>query len=200
MTTDDELQALRSTARRVDAGPVRWEAPSEDVWDRIAAAVDPLGGSEHPTDRGVDALARRRSSRLWGSVLVAAAAVLVIIVVISVASTTRRSDEMVASAVLEPLGAQGAGDAWLFQHDGRYQLDVVAVDVEPGADDYLELWLIDPEVTKLVSLGPLRPDGRYEVPPGIDPRDFPVVDVSVEPVDGDPTHSGDSVLRGLLTF
>ena len=52
--------------------------------------------------------------------------------------------------------------------------------------------------TTLVSLGPLRPDGIYDIPPGVDPSRFPIVDVSVEPVDGDPTHSGDSVLRGEL--
>ncbi len=60
--------------------------------------------------------------------------------------------------------------------------------------------MIDEGVTRLVSLGPLRPDGTYDLPDTIDPRDFPVVDVSVEPVDGDPTHSGDSRLRGTLEF
>ncbi len=65
---------------------------------------------------------------------------------------------------------------------------------------YLELWLIDPTVTRLVSLGPLRTDGIYDIPAGVDPAAFPIVDVSVEPVDGDPTHSGDSVLRGELTL
>jgi hypothetical protein len=71
--------------------------------------------------------------------------------------------------------------------------------LDPG-DGFLEVWVIDAEVTKLVSLGPSRPDGTYDLPPGLDPEDFPVVDVSVEPLDGDPAHSGDSVLRGELTF
>jgi hypothetical protein len=51
-----------------------------------------------------------------------------------------------------------------------------------------------------VSLGPLRPDGSYDLPPGLDPEQFPIVDVSVEPLDGDPAHSGDSRLRGQLRF
>lgn len=50
----------------------------------------------------------------------------------------------------------------------------------------------------MVSLGPSRPDGRYAVPSGVDAGRFPVVDVSLEPPDGDPTHSGTSVLRGTL--
>jgi hypothetical protein len=53
-------------------------------------------------------------------------------------------------------------------------------------------------VSKLVSLGPLRRDGVYDLPAGLDPAAFPIVDVSVEPIDGDPAHSGDSVLRGEL--
>ena len=60
--------------------------------------------------------------------------------------------------------------------------------------------MINPDVTQLVSLGPLRSDGFYELPAGIDPVSFPIVDVSVEPIDGVPTHSGNSVLRGQLTF
>jgi hypothetical protein len=29
--------------------------------------------------------------------------------------------------------------------------------------------------------------------------EFPVVDISIEPFGGDPSHSGDSVVRGTLT-
>ena len=37
--------------------------------------------------------------------------------------------------------------------------------------------MIDPAVQRLVSLGPLRDDGTYALPSGLDPREFPVVDV-----------------------
>jgi hypothetical protein len=81
--------------------------------------------------------------------------------------------------------------------DGRLELRVDTTDLDPG-DGFLELWMIDTTVTRLVSLGPLRPDGVYDLPPGLDPAAFPVVDVSIEPLDGNPAHSGDSVLRGRL--
>ncbi len=42
-------------------------------------------------------------------------------------------------------------------------------------------------------------DGTFEVPDDVDLDRFDVVDVSVEPDDGDPTHSGASILRGDLT-
>ena len=36
------------------------------------------------------------------------------------------------------------------------------------------------------------------LPAGISLADYPVVDISAEPYDGDPTHSTDSVVRGTL--
>ena len=47
-------------------------------------------------------------------------------------------------------------------------------------------------------LCPARADGIYTVPADVDPGEFPIVDVSVEPPDGDPTHSGVSLARGEL--
>jgi anti-sigma-K factor RskA len=79
------------------------------------------------------------------------------------------------------------------------QLRLSTNDLDAG-DGFLEVWVISPDVTQLVSLGPLRNDGVYDLPSGLDPAAFPIVDVSVEPIDGDPTHSGASVLRGELTF
>ena len=91
------------------------------------------------------------------------------------------------------------GRAELLDRDGSYQVRVETEGLDAD-DGYLELWLLDPTATRLVSLGPLRADGLYDVPSGVDPGEFPVVDVSVEPVDGDPTHSGQSVLRGQLVL
>jgi hypothetical protein len=36
------------------------------------------------------------------------------------------------------------------------------------------------------------------IPDGLDLAEFPVVDVSREPLDGDPAHSSDSISRGTL--
>ena len=38
----------------------------------------------------------------------------------------------------------------------------------------------------------------FELTVCLDLGRFPIVDVSVEPLDGDPTHSGVSVVRGVL--
>ena len=50
----------------------------------------------------------------------------------------------------------------------------------------------------MVSLGPLDRARGHGVPAGLDPASFSIVDVSLEPFDGDPTHSGDSLLRKIL--
>ena len=106
---------------------------------------------------------------------------------------------VVAATALAPLGDAGEGSAELVETDGSLQLRLSTNDLDAG-DGFLEVWVINPDVTQLVSLGPLRNDGVYDLPPGLDPTAFPIVDVSVEPIDGDPTHSGASVLRGELTF
>ena len=105
-------------------------------------------------------------------------------------------------AELEPLPGEPTGEARpvradLVDEDGVLQLDLSTSDL-PAADGYYEVWLIDTNVDGMVSLGPARPDGRYAVPADVDPGQFPIVDVSIEPPDGNPTHSGVSVLRGSL--
>ena len=111
----------------------------------------------------------------------------------------RRRATVVATGELEPLGDAGEGKPSSIERDGSLQLRLSTSGLDAG-DGFLEVWVINSDVTQLVSLGPLRSDGIYELPPGLDPASFPIVDVSVEPIDGDPTHSGDSVLRGQLTF
>ncbi len=36
------------------------------------------------------------------------------------------------------------------------------------------------------------------MPPGLSIADFPVVDISLESYDGDPSHSKNSLMRGVL--
>ena len=185
---DLEMAELGALFERTRPGEVVWEAPPEQLWDRIAVAVE-----EPPA--AVEPLARRR--RTWWTVGAAAAA----IAVVAVAALVLRRDnaDVIAEVELEQLDDSGSGRAELLDRNGSYQMRVETEGLDP-ADGYLELWLLDSSATRLVSLGPLRDDGLYDVPTGVDPAEFPVVDVSVEPVDGDPTHSGQSVLRGQLVL
>ena len=195
-----ELRSLVAGADPQDLGEMSWETPPDGLWDRIAAEAGvEAGGAAVPLAR---VRARRAGRARRPRLLVAAAAAAVVIAAVAgtVLATSGDDDpSLVASTSLEPLGAAGAGTAELVDDDGDLRLRVETADIDPG-DGFLEVWVIDPEVSKLVSLGPLRPDGVYDLPAGLEPEQFPIVDVSLEPIDGDPTHSGDSLLRGQLEF
>lgn len=107
---------------------------------------------------------------------------------------------VVAQGQLDPLpGWEAGGEAVVEETaDGTREL-VVTLEGGDGLEGYREVWLIDREVSRLVSLGVLEGgEGRFVVPAGLDLAEFPVVDVSDEPYNGDPSHSGDSIIRGLL--
>jgi Anti-sigma-K factor rskA len=102
---------------------------------------------------------------------------------------------------LKPLGdIQAEGTAVLTEASGRRSIEVDLTGLPAaGAGFYYEVWLIDRGVARLVSLGPLEAERTtFPIPRGLDLAAFPVIDVSVEAFDGDPGHSSDSVVRGIL--
>ncbi|WP_418605863.1 anti-sigma factor domain-containing protein [Georgenia sp. SUBG003] len=105
---------------------------------------------------------------------------------------------VVASAALDPLpGRDATGTASVHEADGRRVLDLRLDDAGPTG--FLEVWLLDADAQRLVSLGVLTgASGTFELPADLDLTEYPVVDVSDEPYDGDPAHSGDSIVRGRL--
>ncbi|MGA9278345.1 anti-sigma factor [Ilumatobacter sp.] len=187
-----------------DQGDVRIEAAdevqrSQAVTDHVAVSEEADDAMAPPTAAAIPLSGRRRpSSGRW---LLAAAAALIVVVTAGAVVWMRPSvdSSVVASVELERLGDTGTGSAELVDDGGSLRLRVVTDGVE-APEGFTEVWLINTELTELVSLGPIREDGSYDLPPGLDPADFPIVDLSFEPLDGNPEHSGDSVLRGELTF
>ena len=80
---------------------------------------------------------------------------------------------------------------------GTLQLTVSGLARTVGSSFY-EVWLLEGPKS-LVSVGTFRvgPDGtaRVRFPLTADTRRFNIVDVSLEPPDGDPSHSAVSLLR-----
>lgn len=110
------------------------------------------------------------------------------------------TDTLVASAELEALDdtVQPAA-AEIVERGGSRVLVVDAGDVPDIEDGYLEVWLLAPDASGMVTVGLLEPgQTEFVLPANLSTDDFPVVDVSVEHYDGDPTHSGNSLWRGSI--
>jgi hypothetical protein len=186
-------------------------APPPAVWAGIAAAtgvgVAPRGGSApaavtavaEPVEApGVVRELRPRRSRM----LLAVAASLVVGAAIgagAVALAGRDSAQELAATDLAPLDERDAsGNAEVVATGDGEQLRVV-LDAPDAGEDFYEVWLIEPNIERMVQVGVVRPGTTVlDLPEGIDLGEYPIVDVSVEPLDGNPTHSGDSVARGIL--
>lgn len=203
----------------VTLGPL--ETPPERVWEGIAdelqlgrqatgegsagdgsaAPETPPRADAAPTAPVGPASRRGRGARL----LFALAASAAVIFVLAGAWAVFRPAPIVevASATLAAFpdhpGAEGTATV-VETSDGERE---VRVELEGGeADDgYREVWLITEDASALVSLGVLEgATGTFPVPDGIDLHDYVLVDISLEPADGDPAHSGDSIVRGALDF
>ena len=182
---------MTNAIRRAIDDPVPLESPPDGLWDSISAR------SQLEEADNVTRLASRR--RVAGWALGAAAAVIVVVALVVGIAVTRDGDSgtVVATAQLDLIEGPATGSAELVDVDGTTRL-VVELDAQEPDDGFLEVWLLDPDVSRLHSLGPVRSDGTYEIPSGLVVAEVPVVDVSVESFDGDPGHSGNSVLRGVL--
>jgi anti-sigma-K factor RskA len=208
----DDLEAL---LREVTDDDRRRVAPPAALWDRIESEV--TGGEGEPGGELPPEVSRlddrRRRRRVAPIVIGVAAALLLVVAGFVVVLRDDGSDStVVARAQLsydpeqfDALGADATAGAELLElDDGTEEVKLVDATL-PSAEDEdadLELWLIRPDadgnVADLVSLGLVDPDdpGTFVVPPDYDPAVFTVVDISVEPRDGEPTHSGRSILRG----
>jgi len=107
--------------------------------------------------------------------------------------------EVIASVPLEPLPSyseEGTATVDLLP-DGEREL--VITSSSSDAEGYREVWLISPDITSMVSLGEMEgTEARLKIPAGLDLDAYPIVDISDEPLDGNPEHSGKSILRGQL--
>lgn len=121
-------------------------------------------------------------------------------IVASVLSNPEPSGDVVAQAALTDLQTEAAaGTARVERLGNGSEVLVLNTDFQEVSDAYLEVWLIDSSIEGMVSLGHLtQAHEKFVIPAGFDVSAFPIVDISVEPLDGVPTHSGDSVTRGLL--
>ena len=110
-------------------------------------------------------------------------------------------DESVPKALaLDAVGSgDGAGEARVIGGGERLDLKVRGLSANAENEVY-EVWLLttpaDPGLARYVSGRRGRHRGRSASPYRVDISRYESIDVSREPLDGDPSHSSDSVLRG----
>jgi anti-sigma factor RsiW len=112
-----------------------------------------------------------------------------------------KSGAVVAAAALTALDSDAArGEASAVREDDMITLRVKARELG-DEDGFHEVWLINVDGKRMVALGVLAEwdTGEFQVPRGLIEEGYRIVDISVEPDDGDPTHSGVSLARGELT-
>jgi hypothetical protein len=211
---------VRSLRRAVDAlaipefaAPGAGVAPPPSVWSAIAEATgvatspraqavaldeEPAPDATPPATVVDLSERRRRRSRVR---LAVAAAVVGAAVGAGVVALVQRDGggTQVAAAALDPLsGHSGSGRAEVVERNGQRVLEV-RLTAPPLHDGYYEVWLAERTLEGMVPMGVAQPGTlAFEIPNGLDLTQYPVVDVSIEPLDGDPGHSSDSLLRGTL--
>jgi anti-sigma-K factor RskA len=192
---DDDIPAeLRDVAARLRAlGPEEWEpAAPPSLRATIAERHAPV--ERRRAGRFAPRLGRRPA-------LAAAAALVLVVLGVVLGALIAGGDgspvagrEVALAAVGDgPRGAHAAARL----RASTMQLTVSGLP-RVGAGGFYEVWMMR-DATHLVALGSFRvgADGRARVdlPVAASPRRFPVLDVSREAADGDPAHSGHSVLR-----
>jgi hypothetical protein len=136
--------------------------------------------------------------------LLAAAAVLVVGAGIGAGAVVLRNSgsggSVVASTPLAPIGGTGAsGTASLIEENDTRVLQVDLRASAPASDGYYEVWLAQSDLQHMVAVGVLHDgQGSLDLPDGLDVSSYSFVDISLEPLDGDPAHSTVSVARGQL--
>jgi len=214
-----------------ESSAVQLDSPSAEVWARIDAELDaeslgvgesgsvvalpvgPLRPASPPPDRsepGDQRLPgrRRRPALAWLAAACVAGALLgaggVVLADRLQGSSETRVDVIrtVATAELDTLDTQQTlGSATVSERAGALNLAVSATELDRGDSGYVEVWLLNRDGKRMVSVGVLRDGavaGAFPVTRRLLDEGYVVVDLSREQFDDKPQHSGDSIVRGSL--
>lgn len=199
------LDAVADRFRRAAGAEPQWSDPSDGTWDAIAAAtgIAAAPGAPPPPEPAPvtppAGIGRRELLFGLGGVLLGAAA--------GAAGmwASGGADELgdaVRRAVLTPLDRpdEELGRAELLRRSAGYSLAVEVPGGVSNPDGYVEVWLINIDLARMISVGVFAADevGRFTIDPSLIESGYLIVDLSNELFDDEPRHSGDTIMRGEL--
>lgn len=191
--------AFRAEVERLHATTAALTGLDGGLWHLEPPPALPRGDASGAP--AADAPAPRRPRAALAFAATVAAALIVAVLVLRGGDDDPIPAPPPTTRALRPL-AGVAGRAELTLNGAGTEAELRGAGLRPsGARDYYEAWLAD-DRGRMVSMGTFRVgrDRRVDVhmEVAVDVSRYALVDVSLEPDDGDPAHSERSVLRGRL--
>ena len=187
-----EVEAMTPVVLRLGSLP-------EEAWDPPEAPPLSLPVEQMPRAAPAERRGRPRwSGRTRGLAIAAGLACVAVAAALWIGlDGSEPAGETVVLAPLDSDPEPARGEVTLPDGGGEARLSVGGLGPSDGG--FYEVWLLG-RGDRLVSLGSFRvgDDGEAEIDVQlpVDASSYEYFDVSLEPDDGDPAHSGDSVLRG----
>jgi anti-sigma-K factor RskA len=181
-------------------------APSADVWTRVQADIHSHTHAGAESTAEVVALDSRRPARRRNWALAVAASFIGLAVGVGITLAATRTDAptavTVATAQIVPVSAPTAHGQAVIKRvaNGQRTMTISVKDLPVAKNGFYEVWLMNAKPVRFLAVGSLdgKHNGVFQLPPGLDLSAYPYIDVSLQPFNGNPLHSGDSVVRGNL--
>src|SRR3954470_16422688 len=182
------------------AGPVPAAQPRTETGpDAVVVPQQQVVPLRRPGPGSWSDRASRRRTAGWAAALVAAS--LVVGLLAGRAIWSPDNEGKVAEVALSTLDTrQREGEATLVRAPGGLDLWVATDRPLDSGNGYLEVWLLNADGKRMVSVGVLQPgqSASFPITESLLKEGYVIVDISKEQFDDKPAHSGDSLLRGQL--
>ncbi|HYO19452.1 MAG TPA: anti-sigma factor [Dermatophilaceae bacterium] len=217
-TTVQELMHTLALASHAELRPT-WNRPPDRLWSRIEEAIvlgavtpprtdDEEPATEEPAATApVTTLESRRARRPgrrvlpWAAGMAAAGLAIGLLTGRALWNDTPLAPATIAQAQLDTLDTnQPLGQARVIRAGANVDLTVATTRPFDARDGFIEVWLINKDGKRMVSVGVLqgRAPKTFPITQTLIDQGYIIVDISREGFDNKPQHSGDSLARGTL--